>query len=122
MRLSQLLRVCSRSSTAESSTARGVLRQGCAEGTGVEVRPELVGEDELRVGELPQQEVRDAQLAARADEQIRVGKRRRVEVRGEHVLVDLGGLHPALDDSARRLDELGAAAVVERDPEVDLRV
>ena len=45
-----------------------------------EVGPERVHEDELGVGELPEQEVRDPQLARRADEQVRVGHLRRVEV------------------------------------------
>ena len=77
------------SSAAESSTPRRVLRQGRAQVALVEVGPELVDEDELRVGELPEQEVRDAQLAARADQQIGIGQLGRVEVRGEDVLVDL---------------------------------
>ena len=37
-------------------------------------RPQHVGEIELRVGELPQQEIADALLAAGADEQIRLGR------------------------------------------------
>src|SRR4051812_40688005 len=41
-----------------------------AEGLGAEIGPQRVGEIELGVRELPQQEVGDALLAARADEQV----------------------------------------------------
>ena len=44
-----------------------------------EVRPQLVGEDELRVGALPQQVVAQPLLAARADDEVRVVHLRRVE-------------------------------------------
>ena len=102
--------------------AASVLREGRAQVALVEVGPELVHEDELCVGELPEQEVRDAQLAARSDQQIGVGKLWCVEIRCEDVLVDLLGVDAALDDPPGRLDQLGAAAVVERDPQVDARV
>ena len=46
----------------------------------VEVRPVGVKEDELRIGELPEQEIRQAHLAAGADQQIRIGNA--VRVRG----------------------------------------
>ena len=41
-----------------------------------EVGPQHVGEHELAVGQLPQQEVRDAVLARRADHEVGVGHRR----------------------------------------------
>src|SRR3954449_10487330 len=110
------------SSPAESSTPRGVLRQRSTQVALVEVRPELVHEDKFRIRELPEQEVRDAQLAARADQQIGIGQLRRIEVRGEHVLVDLFRLDAALRDAPRRLHELGTAAVVECHPQVEPRV
>src|SRR2546421_6683160 len=37
----------------------------------------------------------------------------------EDLFVDLGGVDPGLDEPPRRLDQLGPAAVVERDPEVE---
>src|SRR5207253_1227756 len=99
------------SSTAEPSPSRCVLRQRGTQVTLVEVRPELVDEDKLCVRELPEQEVRDAKLATRPDQQVRVGQLRGVEVRREHVLVDLTRLDAALDEPARCLHELGPAAV-----------
>ena len=96
---------------------RRVLGERAAQVALAEVRPERVDEHELGVGDLPEQEVRDPQLAGRADEQVGVGQLRRVQLRGERVLVDLLRRARRLDQPARRLDELGAAAVVEGDPE-----
>src|SRR5204863_1992965 len=89
---------------------------------GAEVGPEGVDEDELRVRHLPEEEVRDSELAGRADQQVRVGEPRGVELRRESVLVHLAWVHPRLDEAARGLDELVAAAVVEGDPEVEALV
>src|SRR5439155_6229791 len=66
--------------------------------------------------------VRDPQLSARADQQIRVRQLRRIEIRGEDVLVDVLRLDTALDDPSRDFDQLSPAAVVESDPEVDTGV
>ena len=64
-------------------------RARCRSSSLAEVRPERVGEDELGVGELPEQEVREPQLARGADQQVGVGQLGRVELRGERVLVEL---------------------------------
>src|SRR6476469_1514263 len=84
---------------AEPATTRRVLVQRGAKVALVEVRPELVDEDELRVGHLPKQEIRDAQLAARPDQQVGIGQVRGVQVGGEDVLVDVRGVDTALDES-----------------------
>src|SRR5919198_6272928 len=44
----------------------------------IEVRPERLREHELRVRALPQQEVREPALAARADQEVGIGHLRRV--------------------------------------------
>ena len=80
-----------------------------------------VDEDELRVGELPKK-VRDAELAGRPDQEIRVRHLGCVEVRRDDVLVDLAGLDTRLDKLPRCLDDLSPAAVVEGDPEPEARV
>ena len=72
-----------RSPAAEAAAAARVLVERVLEVARAEVGPELVDEDELGVGELPEQEVRDAQLAGGADEQVGVGQLGRVEVGGE---------------------------------------
>src|SRR4029077_17609125 len=92
--------------TAESSTAARIIRKRGPQVTGVEVGPELVREDKLRVRELPEQEVRDALLTAGADQQVGIRQLRRVQVGRKDVLVDLCRVDAALDDAARSLDEL----------------
>src|SRR6266702_3798230 len=51
-----------------------------------EIRPEVGRDPELGVGDLPQEEVGDPHLSARADEEIGIGHVRRVE-RSAHVLL-----------------------------------
>src|SRR5438132_51287 len=106
-------------SPAEAAAAARIVLQCGAEIGLAEVGPEAVDEGELGVGELPEEEVRDAKLAGSADEEIRVGHVGRVEVLGEELLVDVLGLDAGLDDPPRGLDQLRAAAVVERDPELE---
>src|SRR4051812_41473562 len=50
------------------------LGDGGEERSVAEVGPEHVGEDELGVGALPEEEVRDPALAARAHEQVELGQ------------------------------------------------
>ena len=77
----------------------------------VEVRPEHIREVQLGVGGLPQQVVREPVLAAGADHQIGVGHVGRVEQRRELFF----GLAV---EAPRGVEQLGAAAVVERDVEL----
>src|SRR5712692_7481627 len=56
-----------------------------------EVRPESRSDPDLGVRDLPQQEVGDAHLPARADEQIRIRQAGRSQPRPERLLVDLLG-------------------------------
>src|SRR5581483_6722228 len=108
-----------RSSAAESTAAARVLLDRSAELRRPEVGPERVRERELRVGGLPQQEVRQPQLAGRADQEIGIRHLRRIEEARERRLVD--GVS-ARGQPPRALDDLGPAAVVERDPEVEPRL
>jgi hypothetical protein len=83
----------------------------------VEVRPQGVEEDQLGVRRLPQQEVRRALLAGRADEQVHVGQVRLVEEPGDGALVDprrvqsTGGRLPG--DGRGGIGDLRATAVVD---------
>ena len=76
---------------------------------------------ELRVGDLPQQEVGDAHLPARADDQVGIGQPGGVEMRARTssssicARVDSAPARDAGGDRADGVDDLGAAAVVERD-------
>src|SRR5439155_25533839 len=104
---------------AEATLPSGELLQRVSEICVAEVRPECLREHELCVGGLPEQEVREALLPRRADEEVRIGELRRRESGGDRVIVDVLGLDAVGDEPSRSLGELGAAAVVERDPEVE---
>src|SRR6185295_8686131 len=82
-----------------------------------EVGPQRFGHPDLRIRDLPQQEVADAHLAARADEQIRIRLPRGVEQLPEAALVQVVGGDAHRDRAARGVHDLGAAAVVQRDVE-----
>ena len=104
---------------AEAAAAARVLGEGLPEVPLAEVGPERVHEHELRVGELPEEEVRDPQLPRGADQKVGLGHLGRVEPRADGVLVDVARVDPFLDEPPRGLDDLRAAAVVERDPELE---
>src|SRR6187402_2628833 len=76
---------------AEAAAAGGVLVDGRAEVVGVEVGPERVGEHELGVRGLPEEEVREPQLARRPHEQVDLAELGAVEPTGERALVDVSG-------------------------------
>src|SRR3984957_12378635 len=57
----------------------------------VEIGPERVEKDKLGIGRLPEQKVRKALLAGRANPQVNLRNIRLVEVAGEKVLSDLVG-------------------------------
>src|SRR5207245_10937839 len=59
-----------------------------------------------RVRRLPEQEVREPGLARSADDQVRVGKLRCVQVRRKQRLVDPIGRHALADDALHRVDDL----------------
>src|SRR5688500_9952147 len=86
-----------RSSAAEPPLAAGVLAERVLELGPAEVGPERVHEDELRVGALPEQEVRKPQLARGADHEIRIGQLGRVKPGGERLLVDHAGRNAVRD-------------------------
>ena len=78
MRVTRLRRLHLLAGAAEAPLALPIPIDRGVERGGVEIGPQHVGEIELGVGELPQQEVRDPLLAAGADEQVglrRVGHR-----------------------------------------------
>src|SRR3954447_9680790 len=75
-----------RLAATEPPLARRVLGQRGLEGLAGEVRPQLVGEDQLGVGGLPHQVVGEPPLAAGADDEVGVVHLGRVEELGEVVL------------------------------------
>src|SRR5206468_8558311 len=73
---------------AEAPLAAAEILQRASEIGAVEVGPHLRGEDELGVGALPQQEVRESLLAAGADQQVDVGQQLAVRDGGAGRVVD----------------------------------
>src|ERR1700754_4805001 len=71
-------------SEAPLAAAEGAQRVG--EGVAAEVGPELVAEDDLRVGALPEQVVGGALLAAGADQEVWIVHLGRVQVAAELLL------------------------------------
>src|SRR5437868_5602653 len=82
-----------------------------------EIRPQRLGDPDFRVGDLPEEKVADAHLAAGPDQQIGIGLAGGVEELAEAPLVEIVGGHAGGDRAARGVDDLGAAAVVQRDVE-----
>ena len=78
----------------------------------LEVRPQGIAEIKLAVGALPQQEIAQPQLAAGADDQLRVGDARRPQVLAE---ILLRPFLAALGAQAGGPQDLGPAAVVQAD-------
>src|SRR3712207_2997523 len=87
-----------------------------------EVRPQSLGNVELGVGYLPEQEVGHAQFAARPDHQVHLRHLRRVEVASEDRLVHLLGGETVRDYTLGGVHDLRPAAVVERHVDVEVIV
>src|SRR5215210_5044633 len=90
----------------EAAPAGRVVVEALLERFAREIRPELVAEDELGIGELPQQVVRDAELAARSDQKVGIVHVGCVEVAPEVLL-------GVTREGSRCVDDLRSAAVVE---------
>src|SRR2546422_4204174 len=68
-----------------------------------ELGPQAIGEVQLRIGHLPEQEVADAHLAAGADEKVRVRRMRQRHELAQPCFVELLGRKPGLDRAAAGL-------------------
>jgi hypothetical protein len=104
-----------RASAPEPAVAAGELEEGGVEGVRPEVGPERVGGEQLGVRGLPDEEVREALLAARPDDEVRIGQAARVQRVRDRLLVDPGGVHAARREPPERIDELRPSGVVECD-------
>src|SRR6201992_344118 len=103
------------STAPEAPLALRVGAQRTLERRPVEVRPQLLGEDELRVGALPEQIVGDPLLAAGSDQAVAIVHVGRVEMTAELLL-------GAPLEVSRRVDGLRPTAVVESDEDTHSRI
>src|SRR6266404_3760136 len=82
------------------------------------IRPKRWRDYQLRIRNLPKQEVADAHFAAGPDQQIGVRQVMGIEVLRKNLLVDVGGIEFArfhlLRQAANGVDNLGAPAITER--------
>ncbi len=116
--------------TSEAAFAALVVDDGFEEMDAAEVRPETVCDEDLGVGDLPEEEVGDALLAGGADDEIGVGHVRGVEGARNGGLVEgvkrtgaeevfdgtaagVGFSGEVGEDVADSVDDLGAGSVVE---------
>src|SRR5258705_9499975 len=100
-----------RGGEAESTLAGRVLVEALVQVVAAELGPQDVDEDQLGVRDLPQHEVRDPLLAARADEEVERGQPGGRQVAGEALDVDVvgaerAGLGIARDRTHRTRDRL----------------
>src|SRR5439155_4943331 len=102
---------------AVSAIALLVSDHGFEQVTAAEIGPQRFGDPDLRVGNLPQQEVADAHLAARPDQQVGIGLAGGVEKIAEPPLVELVGRDAGRQRAPCRVDNLRTTTVVERDVE-----
>src|ERR1700685_676 len=104
--------------SAEAPIAGGEVLEGLEQFRATEVRPARLRDPELRVTDLPEQEIADAHLACRADHKVRVDHAGRVEMRCDQVLADVVGVRlTGLDlsrDLADGVDDFRTGAVVQR--------
>ena len=95
-----------------------IFRDGLVKLLGRKVRPEDVGEIKFAVSALPEEEIGDAHLPARPDQQLRVRDAGGIEIAAEGALVDLLRCLAVLyvrGIAHRGTDDLVPAAVVETD-------
>src|SRR5712692_6501393 len=108
-----------RDEAAEAALAPAEFKNGVLERGAIEIGPIDRHEDELAVGRLPHQEVRQALLAAGADDQIGIGHVGRIEIETKRLGSDGVGLNlprrHVLGGPPRRARDLLPGAVVEGD-------
>jgi hypothetical protein len=79
-----------------------------------ELRPEDRRDPDLGVGDLPQEEIGDAALPARPDQEIRIGEAGGVEVARNGLFVHRPRVRdPVRQDALHGIDDLGPAAIVQ---------
>src|SRR5262245_56813061 len=103
--------------SAVAAVALLIGEHGLEQMAAAEIGPQRFGDPDLGVRDLPEQDVADAHLAARPDQQIRIGLPGGVEEVAEATLVEIIGTHAGGNRATRRVHDFRASTVVERDVE-----
>src|SRR5580692_2065269 len=112
--LLMVMALLSRMHVAETTHPLLELDHGFVQMPAAHVGPQHLGEDELAVGDLPQQEIGDTRLSRGTDDQVGIGHVGEIEVTADGLLVHLVRRHPFGHQRSHRIDDLGPPAVVER--------
>src|ERR1700761_9635153 len=111
-----------RSQAAEPALAPGIFGDRALERGLVEIGPMNGNENELAIGRLPHQEIRQPLLAAGADDQIRIGNFRSVEISAKRLIVDRRRIALAFrylgGEALSGAGDFLTRAVIERDDEM----
>src|SRR5688572_22672563 len=101
----------------EAPLAPAVPGERLLESRRVEVGPQALGEKQLRIRKLPEQEVADSLLAPGADEQVRLGRIGHREILGKMLFGDAArdGAGLLAGKARQRLQDVPAPAVIRRD-------
>src|SRR5215831_8485976 len=106
---------------AEAAVALLIIDNSFEQVNSPEVRPESVGHVNLGVGALPQEKIRDAQLAARPHQQIQIGEIPGIEFLFDPGFVEFVNRLALLLELRRRratsIDNFRATAIVQGDTE-----
>ena len=95
-----------RSQAAVAPFALLIVRQRGVKFRTPKIGPKRLGDVNFRVGDLPQQEIADAQLAASADQQVGIGQAGGIKILGDGLLV-----HAKIRQSAIAVDRFFAEAI-----------
>ena len=96
-----------------------VIDQGLKKMFSPEIGPIIGRDPDLRVGDLPEKEIRNAEFAARPDEKVGVGQVRGVQIAGKGFFVRSSGVYGFVaKDPLDGVHDLGPAAVVQGQTEV----
>jgi len=91
-----------------------------------EIRPECVGDPDLRIRDLPEKKIADSQFAARADQEVRIRLAGGVEILSEVLFGDPAirrrGPSAVTQQSIHGVDNFGTPAIVKRDIEDHSRI
>src|SRR5207247_49904 len=106
----------------EPANSSRIVSQRGFQVVGIEVGPQRVGDEHLRIRTLPEQEVAHAPFTGGTDDQVRIREVRVVHVRRDGRLVDFSRPHSLPDQLFDRINDLCPSTVIETYVEDAVRV